>query len=132
MEEKVRRSQELAKAEERMRNGDDTSNSNLAKILLSYQNPKCRNYTFIDLFGDILINRKWQDVQHKNAMNKKLVMLNAFDTNLNKDIEIVFEILPNGSYEAFTDPMWGLSPMAQLNTLNLATTLIPVVMKKCF
>ena len=86
-----------------MRNRDDTSNSNLAKKLLQWKNHGCANYTFIDLFGDRVINRKWTDVQHKNYMNKKLVKLEAFDTGLNKNIEVVFELQEDGEFEVFGD-----------------------------
>ena len=96
------------KRKEEMRNRDDTSNSKLAKKLLKYQNPSCANYTFSDLFGHRIINRKWTDVQHKNYMNKKLVMLEAFDTESNENIEVVFETDyngENGRWEIFGDPL---------------------------
>ena len=86
---------------EEMRNRDDTSNSRLARKLLEYQNPGCANYKFVDLFGDVLVNRKWTDVQHKNYMNKKLVKLDALYTDTNQNITTVFELLPNGEFEQF-------------------------------
>ena len=112
------------KRKEEMRNRDDTSNSKLAKKLLKYQNPSCANYTFSDLFGHRIINRKWTDVQHKNYMNKKLVMLEAFDTELNENIEVVFETDyngENGRWEIFGDPL--------LNKFSIV--ILEVMIPKC-
>ena len=107
-----------------MINRDDTSNSKLAKKLLKYQNPGCGNYTFKELFGHRLINRKWTDVQHKNYMNKKLVKLEAFDTKLNENISVVFEADYNGQigrWEVFGDPL--------LN--NFSIVAMDVMLSKC-
>ena len=112
------------KRKEEMRNRDDTSNSKLAKKLLKYQNPGCGNYTFKELFGHRLINRKWTDVQHKNYMNKKLVQLEAFDTKLNENISVVFEADYNGQigrWEVFGDPL--------LN--NFSIVAMDVMLSKC-
>ena len=112
------------KRKEEMRNRDDTSNSKLAKKLLKYQNPGCGNYTFKELFGHRLINRKWTDVQHKNYMNKKLVKLEAFDTKLNENISVVFEADYNGQigrWEVFGDPL--------LN--NFSIVAMDVMLSKC-
>ena len=112
------------KRKEEMRNRDDTSNSKLAKKLLKYQNPSCANYTFSDLFGHRIINRKWTDVQHKNYMNKKLVMLEAFDTESNENIEVVFETDyngENGRWEIFGDPL--------LNKFSIV--ILEVMIPKC-
>ena len=119
--------EDQVRRKEKMRNSDDTSNSNLAKSLLSYQHPQCGNYTFIDLLGDRLINRKWKDVQHKNFMNKKLVMLNTFDTHQNKNIEVVFEMRPDGSFQTFNVTPGNLYGSQG----KFALIFLTVVMEKC-
>ena len=118
--------QKKAKEEKRiqeMRNRDDTSNSRLAKKLLEYQNPGCANYKFVDLFGDILVNRKWTDVQHKNYMNKKLVKLDALYTETNQKITTVFELLPGGEVEQFVLNGIGFD--------EFTTIVLAVMMEKC-
>ena len=57
-----------------MRNRDDTSNSKLAKNY-KYQNPSCANYTFVDLFGDRLVNRNGLMFSTKTIWTKNLLNL---------------------------------------------------------
>ena len=127
LEQEKKEAQKKAKEEKRkeeMRNRDDTSNSKLAKKLLKYQNPSCANYTFVDLFGDRLVNRKWTDVQHKNHMDKKLVKLDALDVEMNKNITTVFVLMPNGEFDQF-------QPAIPLGFDEFSVIAIAVFTEKC-
>ena len=127
LEQEKKEAQKKAKEEKRkeeMRNRDDTSNSKLAKKLLKYQNPSCANYTFVDLFGDRLVNRKWTDVQHKNHMDKKLVKLDALDVEMNNNITTVFVLMPNGDFEQFP-------PAIPLGFDEFSAIAIAVFTEKC-
>ena len=126
---KARIKMEKAKKElEKKRNKDDISESKYAKKLLAFKDPSCGNYTFAQIFGDRLKNRKWTDVQHKNYMNIPLVKLEAFDQKENKEVVAILQMNPSdGSYESFEGNYLGLSEQS----ITMAFIIFSEILKKC-
>ena len=120
---------EKAKKElEKKRNKDDISESKYAKRLLAFKDPSCGNYTFAQIFGDRLKNRKWTDVQHKNYMNIPLVKLEAFDQKENKEVIAILQMNPSdGSYESFEGNYLGFSEQS----ITMGLIIFSEVLKKC-
>ena len=117
------------KEKEKKRNKDDISESNYAKKLLAFKDPSCGNYTFVQIFGDRLKNRKWTDLQHKNYMNIPFVKLEALDQKKNKEIVAILKMDPSdGSYELFEGSALGFSEQS----ITMTLLIMDEVTKKCF
>ena len=117
------------KEKEKKRNKDDISESNYAKKLLAFKDPSCANYTFVQIFGDRLKNRKWTDLQHKNYMNIPFVKLEALDQKKNKEIVAILKMDPSdGSYELFEGSALGFSEQS----ITMTLLIMDEVTKKCF
>ena len=128
-EEKERLKIEKANKElEKKRNKDDISESKYAKKLLAFKDPSCGNYTFAQIFGDRLKNRKWIDVQHKNYMNIPLVKLEAFDQKEIEEVVAIFQVnLSDGSYDLFERNILGYSKQ----NITISAIIFTEVLKKC-
>ena len=117
------------KEKEKKRNKDNISESNYAKKLLAFKDPSCANYTFVQIFGDRLKNRKWTDLQHKNYMNIPFVKLEALDQKENKEIVAILQMDPSdGSYELFEGSVLGFSEQS----ITMTLLIMEEVTKKCF